>query len=63
LTSKPDAFRRRGIAATAEVHVRVTVPDDEHLPVAALARAGGAFDFLNDEPDLYSDADTIEHQR
>ena len=54
---------RRGIAADARVHVLVTIPDDEDMPMAALAQAGGAFDFLDDEPDLYSDADTIEHQR
>jgi hypothetical protein len=54
---------RRGIAADARVHVRVTMPDDEPLPMAALAQAGGAFNFLEDEPDLYSDSDTIEHRR
>lgn len=54
---------RRGIAADARVHVLVTMPDDEPLPMAALAQAGGAFDFLADEPDLYSDGDTIEHRR
>jgi hypothetical protein len=64
---------RRGIAANARVHVLVTVPDDngpdnngpndDGLPMAALAQAGGGFDFLEDEPDLYSDADTVERRR
>ena len=28
------------------------------LPMAALAHAGGGFDWLAEEPELYSDADT-----
>jgi hypothetical protein len=43
--------------------VLVEVPDDVDLPMAALAEAGGAFDFLADEPDLYSDADIVERFR
>ena len=54
---------RRGIAADARVHVLVTVSDDDELPMAAMAKAGGSFDFLEDEPDLYSDADTLERRR
>ena len=54
---------RRGIAADARVHVLVTVPDDDGVSMAALAQAGGGFDFLEDEPDLYSDADTLERRR
>ena len=54
---------RRGIAADARVHVLVTVPDDVGVSMAALAQAGGGFDFLEDEPDLYSDADTVERRR
>jgi hypothetical protein len=53
---------RRGIAADARVHVQVTMPDNGPLPMAALAQAAGAFNFLEDEPDLYSDADTLEHR-
>ena len=34
------------------------VPDDVSSDeIARLAQASGAFDFLHDEPDLYSDAD------
>ena len=36
------------------------VEDDERLSTAALAQAGGAFAFLAEEPDLYSDADAVE---
>jgi len=51
---------RRGIAADARVHVLVEVRDAEELSPAAIAQAGGAFDWLADEADLYSDADLIE---
>lgn len=53
----------RGIPPRTRVRVLVEVPDDTDLPMAALAQAGGAFDFLADEPDLYSDADIIERFR
>lgn len=32
------------------------------LPMAAIAQGGGAFDWLADEPDLYSDADLMQPQ-
>jgi hypothetical protein len=51
---------RRGIAADARVHVLVEVRDAEELSPAAIAQAGGAFDWLADEPELYSDADLAE---
>jgi hypothetical protein len=51
---------QRGIPAGTRVHVLVELPDAIDLPIAALAQAGGAFDFLDDEPELYSDADIIE---
>ncbi len=38
----------------------VAEPEDNGLPgemLARIAHAGGAFDFLTTEPDLYSDAD------
>lgn len=50
---------RRGIAADTHVHVLVEIADREELPLAALVQAGGAFDFLSEEPDLYSDADIV----
>ena len=50
---------RRGIAADARVRVLVELADGEAdlPPMAAVAEAGGAFDWLADEPDLYTDAD------
>lgn len=52
---------RRGIAADARVHVLVEVVGEEAdlPPMAALAEAGGAFDWLAEEPDLYTDADLV----
>ena len=55
---------RRGIAADARVHVLVEVVDSgaDALPMAAIAQAGGAFDWLADEPELYTDADLVQPQ-
>ena len=52
---------RCGVAADAQVHVLVELVDVEaDLPsMAAVAQAGGAFDWLADEPDLYTDADLV----
>jgi hypothetical protein len=57
----------RGISPSVRVHVLVEVPDDTDapedefdLPMAAIAQSGGAFDFLADEPDLYTEVDPIE---
>jgi hypothetical protein len=54
---------RRGIAVDARVHVVVEVRDDATPPMAAIAQAGKAFDWLDNEPDLYSDADLVEAAR
>ena len=53
----------RGIPARTRVHVLVRGPDQAALPMTALAQAGGAFDFLVEESDLYTDADAIERVR
>lgn len=52
---------RRGIAADARVHLVVEFVGGEAdlPPMAAVAEAGGAFDWLADEPDLYTDADLV----
>ena len=50
---------RRGITANTRVRVQVEIYH-EAVPLASTAQAGRAFDFLADEPDLYSDADLIE---
>lgn len=55
-----DELTRRGIAADTNVHVIVELLDDAPLPMAAIAEAGMAFNWLADEPELYSDADLIE---
>ena len=51
----------RGIEAERRVRVTVQVPEsaEDSLPLEAANQAGGAFDWLDDEPDLYSDADLI----
>ena len=55
-----DELARRGIAARTRVHAIVEIADGSDLPMTALAQQGGAFAFLADEPDLYSDADLAE---
>jgi hypothetical protein len=51
---------RRGIDAHARVHVQVDVLDPAAPSMAAIASAGKGFDWLADEPDLYSDDDLVE---
>jgi hypothetical protein len=53
---------RRGIAAHTQVRVTVELAD-ENPPMAAIAQAGRAFEWLADEPDLYSDADLVGRAR
>ncbi len=55
----PAELGRRGIAASTRVHVIVEVAD-ETPPMARLAQAGKAFDWLAEEPDIYADADLVE---
>lgn len=54
-----DELARRGVAPTTRVHVVVDLPEAEEPPMAVLAQAGRAFDWLAEEPDLYSDADLL----
>jgi hypothetical protein len=54
---------RRGIPPHARVHVLVEVTPGDVLPMAAIAQAGKGFDWLDEEPELYSDADLIEPAR
>ena len=53
---------RRGVTADTRVHVLVEVlsEDTDTLPMAAIAQAGGALDWLSEEPDLYTDADLVQ---
>ncbi len=66
LTSKAgrlsEELARRGVGSETRVQVVVELLEDAPFPLAAMAQAGGAFDFLRDEPDLYTDADTIERR-
>ena len=55
---------RRGVAADARVRALVeAVADADPPPMAAVAEAGGAFDWLADEPDLYTHADLQRPQQ
>lgn len=55
-----DELRRRGIPARQRLRVVVESIEVEEPCLTAINAAGGAFDWLADEPDLYSDADLIE---
>jgi hypothetical protein len=50
---------RRGVAAHVRVHVQVDVLESPEPPMAAIAEAGKGFDWLAEEPDLYTDADLV----
>jgi len=57
---RPGRSRPNSAAAVLRpkrVHVVVDLCDPTDLPMAALVQAGKAFDWLDDEPDLYSDTD------
>jgi hypothetical protein len=51
---------RRGIAPHTRVHVRVEITDSREPPMTTIAAAGKGLDWLADEPELYSDADSME---
>lgn len=53
---------RRGIPAGTRVHVLVEAVDEQPgaLPMADLAQAGDAFDWLAAEPDFYTDTDLVQ---
>jgi len=51
---------RRGVAADTRVHVVIDILDTGALPMAAIAQAGEAFDWLAEEPDLYADSDLLK---
>lgn len=53
-------IKRRGIALRQRIRVVVETLNgttDHDLPLARMAEEGRAFEFLADEPDLYSEAD------
>jgi hypothetical protein len=49
-------MKRRGVAGEQRVRAVVEVLD-ESLPLASMAEAGRAFEFLADEPEIYSEKD------
>lgn len=53
---------RRGIKPCQRVRVVFEEIEDDELPIARMAEAGGAFDWLKDEPDLYTVADIKERK-
>jgi hypothetical protein len=56
-------LRRRGIPARQRLRVVVESVETDEPSITALNAAGGAFDWLAEEPELYSDADLIERFR
>ena len=55
-----DELRRRGIPARQRLRVVVESIEAEEPSLTAINAAGGAFNWLAEEPDLYSDADLVE---
>lgn len=51
---------RLGVSSRVRVHAVVEVLDQPTGTMAAIAVAGRGFEWLAEEPDLYSDADLVE---
>ena len=53
------------VRLSPKAHLAVLVLEEEETEaeIRTLADAGGAFDFLKEEPDLYSDADLLPNRR
>jgi hypothetical protein len=58
-----DELRRRGIPPRQRLRVVVESVAQEEPSITAINATSGAFDWLAEEPDLYSDADLIERFR
>lgn len=54
-----------GVQLPPTAHLAVLVVDESeaNADLRTLADAGGAFDFLREEPELYSDADVLPDRR
>ena len=48
---------RRGIQPRQRVRVVFETVESDDIPTAQMAQEGGAFDWLKEEPDLYTAAD------
>ena len=51
------------LSPTAHLAVLAVDEGESGVDLLRVAEAGGAFDFLNEEPDLYSDADVLTGRR
>jgi hypothetical protein len=58
-----DELRRRGIPSGQRLRVVVESIEADEPSITAMNAAGGAFDWLAEEPDLYRDADLVERFR
>jgi len=58
-----EELRRRGVPARQRLRVVVETIDEEEPSLTAINAAGGGFDWLGEEPDLYSDKDMVERFR
>jgi hypothetical protein len=58
-----DELRRRGIPPRQRLRVVVESIDTDEPSLTAINAAGGGFNWLAEEPDLYSDADLVERFR
>lgn len=58
-----EELRRRGIAPGQRLRAVIESIEADEPSITAMNATGGAFDWLADEPDLYSDADLVERFR
>lgn len=58
-----EELARRGIPPKQHLHVIVESVGENDIAMSAINAAGGAFDWLADEPDLYTDEDLVERCR
>jgi hypothetical protein len=58
-----DELQRRGVRPGQRVRVVVESIEAEEPSLTAMNAAGGGFDWLAREPDLYSDSDLVERFR
>jgi hypothetical protein len=58
-----DELRKRGIPSAQRLRVVAESIETDEPSLTAINAAGGAFDWLVNQPDLYTDADLIERFR
>ena len=56
-------LQRIGIRPEQRVNVLVESQDLADIPITRINAEAGAFDWLAEEPDLYSESDLVEHYR